>query len=258
MSCPLRLSLIAPAWNERASVDEFVAEADAALAALPVSFELICVDDGSTDGTDLRLRELVRDFPRLHPLRLERHSGKSAAICAGIDHARGELIGFIDADLQNDPKDFRVLLAALEGSDGSCDPDLVNGRRRHREDSWLRLASSVVGNRVRAALNGGPLEDSGSGIKLARAEALRGLPRFEGMHRFLPTLVRMNGGVVVEVDVSHRPRRHGSSRYGLGLARAAVTWLDVLGVRWLSSRRVGVRVEELHAPKEGCPNTVRR
>jgi dolichol-phosphate mannosyltransferase len=239
-----KLSLVAPAWNERESIDEFVAETDAALAALPCASELLCVDDGSTDGTDLRMAALSRDFPRLRPLRLRCHAGKSAAICAGIDQARGELIGLIDVDLQNDAKDLALLLAALG------DADLVNGRRLIREDSWLRIISSKLGNRIRAAINGGPVEDSASGLKLARAEALRCLPRFNGMHRFLPTLVRMNGGEVKEVAVSHRPRRHGESRYGLGIGRAPATLLDALGVRWLSSRRFEASIEGIDQEEE--------
>ena len=249
------LSLIAPAWNERASIDEFVSEADAALAALPSTSELLCVDDGSTDGTGQRLAELSRKFPRLRPLQLARHAGKSAALCAGFDRARGQVFGLIDVDLQNDPRDLGLLLAALAGDGQRPGPSLVNGRRRRREDSWLRLASSSVGNRLRAAINGGPVEDSASGLKVAGAETLRRLPRFEGMHRFLPTLVRMYGGTVLEMDVAHRPRRHGGSRYGSGLLRAPVTLLDALGVRWLSHRLIDARVKELIETRLPPPGT---
>jgi dolichol-phosphate mannosyltransferase len=238
----LELSLVAAAWDERPCIEEFVRELDDALGRLGRRYEIVCVDDGSSDGTREALRGLKRHHPALRVLALRRHVGQSAALAAGIRGARGRLIGMIDADLQNDPADFEKMLACIDGAE---QPDCVTGRRVHRSDPWLRRASSRVANRVRALLDGGPVEDSACGIRLCRAEALRRVPMFAGAHRFIPTLIRLEGGKVIEIDVNHRARRCGRSKYGHGLGRARVALVDALAVRWMQRRRISAEADEL-------------
>jgi len=195
------------------------------------------VDDGSRDGTaEWLVREAARD-PRVVPVLLAGNHGQSAAIAAGLRHARGAVIVTLDADLQNDPADLPRLLAALESA------DVVSGVRAHRHDDWLRRVSSRIANGVRRRVLGDPPTDIGCSFKAYRREALEGIPLFTGAHRFLPALCVFRGARLVEVPLSHRPRRHGVSKYGVG------NWLwrglyDLIGVHWLKSRMLRYRERE--------------
>jgi dolichol-phosphate mannosyltransferase len=233
------LSVVAPVCNEEECIDEFVRETCEALERLPKPHELICVDDGSTDRSRAILVGLRASHPSLRVLALRRHGGKSAAWLAGLHAARGEVVAFIDADLQNDPSDIGRLWDALDAKGADC----VSGRRVRRQDSWLRRLSSRIGNGVRRTLTDSPVRDSASGLKVCRAQALRALVPFDGMHRFLPTLVSLAGGQVVEADINHRPRHRGASKYGIGRAPHAL--VDTLAIRWLQRRWVGVHADEL-------------
>jgi glycosyltransferase involved in cell wall biosynthesis len=165
---------------------------------------------------------------------LAANSGQSAALAAGIRRARGAVIVTLDADLQNDPADLPLLLAALEHA------DVVSGVRRERHDNWLRKVSSRVANGVRRSVLGDPLTDIGCSFKAYRREALAGIPLFVGAHRFLPALCMFRGARLVEVPLSHRPRRHGTSKYGVG-NRLWRGIYDLVGVRWLRSRMLNYR-----------------
>jgi glycosyltransferase involved in cell wall biosynthesis len=196
-----------------------------------VSWELLLVDDASTDASRDVIRGLCKADPRVRGATLERHGGQSSAICVGIDLARGALIATLDADLQNDPRDLAELLRSLG------DADAVVGCRVGRRDTWTKRVSSRIANRIRDRLTGDHVTDTGCSLKLFRAEAIRSAPRFEGMHRFLPTLLRQEGYRVVETPVSHHPRTSGRSKYGV-LDRAPRALADLLAVRWMASRRV--------------------
>jgi glycosyltransferase involved in cell wall biosynthesis len=239
---PVCLSLVAAVYNERENLAEFLAEADAALKKLQRTCEILCVDDGSRDGSRELLLELKGKHPALRVIALDRNHGQSAAFAAGVQFARGQYIALIDADLQNDPADLAKLLAVLEGP---AAPACVAGRRAVRQDNWLRRGSSRIANRVRIWITGDPVRDTGCSLKLFRAEYLRRVKFFRGLHRFLTTLIRLEGGTVAEVDVSHRPRARGQPKYGQGLGRTFTALRDALAVRWMQRRALPFKAKEL-------------
>ncbi len=229
------ISAIVPAYNEAENLESLFTELRAALDATGRPWELLVVDDGSTDGTAAALAaEAARD-PRVVPVVLERNAGQSAALAAGLARARGDIVVTLDADLQNDPADLPKLLGALEGA------DVVSGVRAKRNDSWVRLVSSRVANGVRRAVLGDPVTDIGCSFKAYRREALEGLPMFVGVHRFLPALCVFRGARFAEVGLNHRPRRAGVSKYGVG-NRLWRGLADLAGVLWLRSRLVRYRI----------------
>ncbi|MFA7332491.1 MAG: glycosyltransferase family 2 protein [Candidatus Delongbacteria bacterium] len=240
MSTP-DFSLIIPLYNEEESVAALAAEVESALAGL--DWECLWVDDGSRDGTAGCVRRLATAQPRHRLLRLARNCGQSAALLAGLDEARGRLLGTLDGDGQNDPADLPRMIA-LQRAGGA---DLVNGRRAVRRDSWLRRVSSRVANSWRNALTGESVADVGCAIRVFRRECARHLPPFKGMHRFLPTLIRLDGWSLVELEVAHRPRQRGVSKYGVG-NRLWVGILDTFGVMWLKRRHAHYQLATEDAP----------
>jgi glycosyltransferase involved in cell wall biosynthesis len=223
------VSIVVPVYNEERNLPDLVREIVTAMARVGSSWEAVFVDDGSTDGSREVLRDLAGRDGRLRLAAMPRNSGQSAALAAGFRLARGERVVTLDADLQNDPADIPQVLRALDGV------AMVSGVRRNRRDDWLRRVSSRIANRVRRRLLDDGVTDVGCSLKAYQAEYLRRIPAFNGFHRFLPALVRMAGGSVREVDVNHRARVHGSSKYGLHdrLWRGIV---DLLGVRWMRRR----------------------
>jgi dolichol-phosphate mannosyltransferase len=224
-----RLSIVVPFFNEADNVEPLHREVDAALAEQPGGVEFVYVDDGSVDDTRARLLALAKRDPRIRVLRLDPNSGQSAALETGFGAARGEITVTLDGDLQNDPADIPRLLAELERY------DVVNGVRVHRRDGLVRRVSSRIGNGFRNWVTRESVTDVGCSLRAMRTAHVKRVKLFRGMHRFLPTLLRMEGATVTEIPVSHRPRRHGSSKYGIG-NRAFVGFLDVLAVRWMQSR----------------------
>jgi glycosyltransferase involved in cell wall biosynthesis len=231
------ISVVIPAYNERENLVPLFDELREALARVGRSYEIVLVDDGSRDGTgEWAVREQARD-PRVVAVLLAGNHGQSAAIAAGLRHARGAVIVTLDADLQNDPADLPRLLAALESA------DVVSGVRAERHDDWLRRVSSRIANAVRRSVLGDPLTDIGCSFKAYRREALEDIPLFAGAHRFLPALCMFRGARLVEIPLSHRPRRHGQSKYGIG-NRLGRGLYDLIGVRWLKSRMLRHRERE--------------
>ena len=231
------LSIVVPAYNERENVVPLFTELRAALATVGRSYEIVVVDDGSLDGTaEWLTREGARDS-RVVPVLLARNCGQSVALAAGLRRARGAVIVTLDADLQNDPADLPRVLAALEGA------DVVSGVRANRQDDWRRRLSSRIANTVRRAVLGDAVTDIGCSFKAYRREALEGVPMFVGVHRFLPALCVFRGARLAEVALSHRPRRHGVSKYGVG-NRLWRGLYDLIGVRWLKSRMLRIRERE--------------
>ncbi|TMQ73293.1 MAG: glycosyltransferase family 2 protein [Candidatus Eisenbacteria bacterium] len=215
-----------------------VEELRAALEATGKRWEIVLVDDGSRDGSAAWMLEAARLDPRIVAVLLEENVGQSGALAAGLRRARGAIVVTLDADLQNDPSDLGRLLAALEHA------DVVSGVRQRRRDSWLRLASSRIANATRRAVLGDPVTDIGCSFKAYRREALEGLPFFVGAHRFLPALCVFRGARYAEVSLSHRPRLHGRSKYGVS-NRLWRGLYDLIGVRWLKSRLLRDRVREV-------------
>jgi len=235
------LSVITPAHNEQDNIGPLVEELERALTQTGLVFEVIVVDDGSTDATAERLTTLASDRPWLRVLRMTRTppgqgGGQSAAFWAGFRASRGRLIASLDADLQNDPADLPRLVDRIERTGA----DMVQGdRSRARRDNLIRRLGSRVGRWFRRALLGDRIRDTGCSLRVMRREVALAIPlEFKGMHRFIPATARMLGYTVVEVEVAHRPRIAGQTKYGLGISRRAIPGLiDCLAVRWMRSRR---------------------
>jgi len=215
-----------------------------ALSQIGKPFEVIIVDDGSTDRTPQLLQDALGRLPWLRVLRMARNGGQSAAFEAGFEAARGEVIATIDADLQNDPEEIPRLLPLLDGS------DMVTGWRRDRQDTRFRRWQSRQANRIRNWISQETVQDSASSLKLYKAHAIKGLKLFNGAHRFFPTLVKMRGYSVREEPVKHSPRYAGTAKYGFG-NRALRAFIDLLGVRWMKTRNIRYEVRELRRLGDG-------
>ncbi len=225
------LSIVLPVHNERANLAPLFAEIAGAFGDVP--YEIVAVDDGSTDGSLQELERLTGQFNRVRVVSSERRTGQSAAIFAGVDAAAGEWILTMDSDGQNDPADGRRLVRTLADTGGAT---VVIGRRVQRVDGWWKRVQSRVANAFRNAITGESVHDTGCSLRVMRRSALLQLPRFDGMHRFLPTLLRTLGEQVLEVDVAHRRRRYGQSKYGMW-DRLGIGLLGVIRVRGLVKRR---------------------
>jgi len=242
----VQLSIVVPVRNEQDNILPLLEEIHAALAAGAGDFEVLYVDDGSTDATPARLAEAMAKYPRLRVLRHAQSCGQSAALMTGFRAARGEWIATLDGDGQNDPADLPRLIAAREGTAGA-NVRLIAGYRKKRQDNWLKRVSSRIANGVRSRLLGDATPDTGCGLKLIQRSTCLELPYFDHMHRFLPALVQRNGGATVSVEVNHRPRSRGVSNYGL-FDRLWVGIVDLAGVMWLKRRARRPAVSELRRP----------
>ena len=230
--CP-ELSVVIPIHNEINNVAPLLSEVCAALQGR-AEYEVLCVDDGSDDGTAERLPVLQAVFAGLRVIRLRRHAGQSAAIVAGVRAARGAWIATLDGDGQDDPADLARLLPLIRES-ATPALGLVVGQRLRRRDVWIKRAASRLANGIRARALADATPDTGCGLKLFRRDAFEALPQFDHMHRFLPALVLRAGWQVTSAPVTNRPRRHGRSHYGV-LDRAGAGFVDLLGVLWLKHR----------------------
>ena len=238
MSAAALLSVVIPVHDEEGNLEALHRELDAAVGSWPGGLEILFVDDGSRDASRARLQAIAEKDPRVRVLWLDARHGQSAALDAGFRAARGELIAMLDADLQNDPADLPRLLAALEHADVVC------GVRVARRDAFLLRASSRIANAFRNAVTGESVRDVGCSLRVIRRSFLARVKLHRGMHRFLPTLLALEGARVIELPVAHRPRRHGRSKYGIA-DRLFAGLVDVFAVRWMKSRRLVYRVREL-------------
>lgn len=224
----LELSVLIPVFNEESNVERLHAELDAVLRPRGTSYELIFVDDGSTDGTRARLESIqARDADHVRVAFLRRNCGQTAALSAALDLSRGQVLVPIDGDLQNDPADIPRLIERLgQGF------DVVSGWRKTRKDKWLtRRLPSQAANRIIARLSGVPLHDFGCTLKAYRRDVLEGVRLYGEMHRFIPIFAAWQGGRVTELEVHHRPRIAGRTKYGLGRTFNVV--LDLVLIRFL-------------------------
>lgn len=198
-------------------------------------FEILYIDDGSTDGSDDLLDELSVHHPEVRVLHFDRNYGQSSAFDAGFKQSTGDLVITMDGDLQNDPADIGTLLAYVK------DFDLVCGWRTNRHDSLLRKVSSRIANAVRSAVTGDRVHDTGCSLKIFRRAVVNKMQLFEGMHRFFPALALMHGFAITEVPVRHYPRTHGVSKYGVG-NRLFKGLYDLFAVRWMQQRCLRYRL----------------
>lgn len=229
------LAVVVPVRDEADNILPLLAEIDAALKDVCV-FEVVYVDDGSTDATPERLREAKALYPYLRVIRHRASCGQSRALVTGIKAASAPVIATLDGDGQNDPADIPALLRRLREEPAERrDGLLVAGWRHKRRDTWRRRISSRIANRVRSGLLGDSTPDTGCGLKLFTREAFLDMPRFDHMHRFLPALMIRQGGRAVSVPVNHRPRQRGQSKYGVW-DRLWVGIVDLFGVMWLKAR----------------------
>lgn len=239
-------SLVIPVYNEEENVEPLLAGIRSALDPTARRYEVVLIDDGSSDRTLERLRAQAERDARLRILKFRQNRGQSAAFSAGFEAARGAVVVTMDADLQNDPTDIPALLAKIPEFDCVC------GWREKRHDTWLRRISSKIGNGVRNWLSQETIRDTGCSLKAFKRETLPRMTRFVGMHRFLPTLVKIQGFSVSEVPVKHHPRQFGQSKYGV-LNRLFRGFVDVLGVRWLKSRHLRYEIEAEIARPTSAP-----
>ena len=223
------LSVVIPLYNEEPNVAELHRELSAALGAWGRSYELLFIDDGSTDGTFRLLQELQAGDPRVRVVALRRNFGQTAAFAAGFAHARGRMIATSDGDLQNDPRDLPAMVDLLEEGH-----DIVCGWRRARRDPWFtRRVPSSIANWLISRTTGVKLHDYGCSLKVFRGEVVRSLRLYGEMHRFIPAIASEQGVRIAEVVVNHRPRRFGASKYGLSRTMRVV--LDLFTVKFLLS-----------------------
>ena len=233
----IEISVVVPVFNEAENLPILIPRLVKVLEPLGLSYEMIFVDDGSLDGSRSILKEMASRYPSLRIIGLKKNRGLSTALIAGIREALAERIVTLDSDLQNDPEDIPKLLEYLNQY------DMATGWRHKRNDPWLKRVSSRIANAIRNHLSGETIKDSACTLRAFKKECLKDLPVFNGMHRFLPTLVKMRGYQVIEVPVSHHPRRFGKSNYNIR-NRLGRSFIDLLAVRWMKRRQIQYEIEE--------------
>ena len=234
---PIDISVVVPVYNEEENLPVLIPQIAEVLKPLGKTFEMIFVDDGSKDQSRPLLKKMTLEYPQIRILGFKKNCGETAAGTAGIKEARGEIVITIDADLQNDPKDIPKMLDYLK------EYDVVTGWRQKREDSWVKRITSRIANRIRNRLSGEEIQDSGCTFRAYKRECLQEIKLYKGMHRFIPTLVKMEGYRVIEIPIAHHPRKFGVSKYTTW-NRMWRAFVDLLAVKWMKSRHIDYEIEE--------------
>ena len=234
------LSFVIPCYNEQDNLRALVKAIGDSVAPLQRSYEIVITDDCSKDNSWPVLKELAAADPRVRGLRFAYNCGQSAAMWAGMKAARGKIVVTLDADLQNDPQDLARLLEPIKDFDCVCGSRVA---ARGKGDSWVRVASSRIANGVRNKLSGENISDAGCCYRAFKRECIDNLKFFKGMHRFLPTLFKIEGYTVTEVDVRTNPRVAGKSNYGIG-NRLFASFYDLIAVRWMKKRMFRYKVSD--------------
>lgn len=224
----VKISVIVPVYNEEANLPLLADAVRKAMTGFEESYECVWVDDGSSDNSANILRDLARSDSRHHPVFFRRNFGQTAALSAGFDHAQGQIVVTLDADLQNDPADIPMLVRKIEEG-----YDLVTGWRQNRQDSMIRNFPSFVANWIIGKVTGIRIKDSGCTLKAYRSEVTKSLNLYGEMHRFIPALASWMGIRMIEVPVRHHPRKFGKSKYGIN--RVWRVFLDLITVKFLLS-----------------------
>ena len=228
------ISIIIPLYNEVDNIEPLGLSIINAMQGQ--NYEVVFVNDGSTDGSTQKLREWCAQHANFRAIHFRRNAGQTAAMDAGFRHALGKYVVSMDADMQNDPADIPKLLEKLNTYDMVC------GWRQKRNDPWIKRISSKVANYIRNKLSREDIKDTGCSLKAYRRECLDQIKLYNGMHRFLPTLFKMEGFTVTEIVVNHYPRKFGKSKYGIS-NRAFRAFVDLLVVRWMKKRKLNYEVE---------------
>lgn len=233
----IEISIVVPVYNEEKNLPILVPRLREVLRGVGKSYEMVFVDDGSTDTSRQILKGMASQDPSIRVLGFKKNCGETAAGAAGLKEARGKVVVTIDADLQNDPKDIPTMLEYLK------EYDMVTGWRQKRDDSWVKRITSKIANSIRNRLSGEEIRDSGCTFRAYKRECLRDLKLYKGMHRFMPTLVKMEGFRVIEIPIAHHPREFGVSKYTTW-NRMWRAFVDLLAVKWMRSRHIDYEIEE--------------
>ncbi|HON45124.1 MAG TPA: glycosyltransferase family 2 protein [Planctomycetota bacterium] len=223
------ISVVLPIYNEAGNIETLVQEIKSALQPLKRTFEILCIDDGSKDNSAEVIQKLQKEFSEVVFLQHIRNFGQSAAQGTGFRYAKGQWIITLDSDGQNNPADMPKLL------EHAGEFDCVCGVRKKRKDTWIRRISSKIANKVRNGITGDKVLDAGCTFRVMRKECLREIPIFNGMHRFIPTLLKWKGWKITEIEINHRDRVWGESKYGIR-NRAWRGFVDCFALRWWKSR----------------------
>ena len=233
----LEISIVIPVYNERENLTLLDEKITKNLQPLNKTYEVILVDDGSVDGSVELIRKLQEENPNLRLIRFGHNHGQTAAFAAGFSKAHGEIIVTMDADLQNDPADIPLLLEKIN------EYDVVCGWRHKRNDPLIKKLSSKIANAVRNALSEECIADTGCSLKAFRRTCFKNIKLYNGMHRFFPTLMKMEGFTVTQVKVEHYPRLHGFSKYNIR-NRLFASFKDLLAIRWMKKRQINYDIIE--------------
>lgn len=228
------ISIIIPLYNEVDNIEPLGYSIINAMQGR--NYEVVFVDDGSADGSTQKLREWCAQHTNFRTVHFKKNAGQTAAMDAGFRHAAGKYVVSMDADMQNDPADIPKLIEKLNTFDMVC------GWRQKRNDPWIKRISSKVANYIRNKLSKEDIRDTGCSLKAYRRDCLDHIKLYNGMHRFLPTLFKMEGFTVTEIVVNHYPRKFGKSKYGIS-NRAFRAFVDLLVVRWMKKRKLNYEVE---------------
>jgi len=230
------ISIVIPVYNEQDNLKPLLEGIRPVMDNLGKPYEIIFIDDASTDASLQILKGLAAKFSNLRIVKFVKNSGQSAAFDAGFKLAQGQVVVTLDADLQYDPRDIPRLLEKLNGCDVVC------GWRKRRSDPWLKIASTKIANAVRNKLSGENIKDTGCSLKAFKRSFLANLKMYKGMHRFLPTLLKIQGAKLAEIEVTHLPRKHGRSKYNIR-NRLFKSFLDLLFVIWMKKRKLDYKTE---------------
>lgn len=233
----MKISFVIPIYNEEENIPKLIEEIQSVAPALSEDHEILLVDDCSTDRSLEIIRTLSETIETLHYLSFAQNCGQSAALYAGFQAASGDVIITMDADLQNDPADLPQMMKHYG------EFDMINGWRFDRQDTWSKKIASKIGNGFRNWLTKETIHDTGCSLKIMNAELLKKIRMYKGLHRFLPTLMRLEGAKIIEVKVNHRQRLFGESKY-TNFRRGIEGFYDVIAMRWMQSRHLKIEVKE--------------